>query len=99
MDRTMSQQAIYPSIWLDKADGGDLWTHLRQAAYQWACKQCIATQGHWEIATVHGHESNHCIVTPLESTPAMPWWLSWPTRLRLHPTTRLLLHPTTRPSV
>lgn len=82
----ISHETIYKYIWHDKANGGDLWTHLRQSskkrrkrynAYdsrgRLADKRNISErpeaaeerkeQGHWEIDTVHGRGSNHCIVT------------------------------------
>lgn len=85
----ISHETIYRYIWQDKAQGGDLWTYLRQAskhrrkrykAYdsrgRLANKRHISERsasvetrkyrGHWEIDTVHGRGSNHCIVTLLE---------------------------------
>lgn len=32
MDRRMSHETIYQYIWLDKENGGNLWTHLRQSS-------------------------------------------------------------------
>ena len=87
--RVISHETIYRYIWQDKAAGGDLWKHLRQAgkrrrkrykAYdsrgRLADKRHISERpesvetrrykGHWEIDTVHGRGSNHCIVTLLE---------------------------------
>ena len=89
MKRRMSHETIYQYIWRDKADGGNLWTHLRQSPKQrrkrykaydsrgrLADKRHISERpdsvetrrykGHWEIDTVHGRGSNHCIVTLLE---------------------------------
>jgi len=88
-DRRISHETIYQYIWRDKANGGDLWMHLRQSckrrrkrykAYdsrgRLANKRHISERpasietrkymGHWEIDTVHGRGSNHCIVTLLE---------------------------------
>ena len=85
----MSHETIYPYIWQDKKNGGNLWTHLRQSSKQrrkrykaydsrgrLAQKRHISERpahietrkykGHWEIDTVHGRGSNHCIVTLLE---------------------------------
>jgi len=85
----MSHETIYQYIWRDKANGGDLWTYLRQSskvrrkrynAYdsrgRLADKPHITERpasvetrkykGHWEIDTVHGRGSNHCIITLLE---------------------------------
>lgn len=87
--RVISHETIYRYIWQDKAAGGDLWKHLRQAskrrrkrykAYdsrgRLAEKRHISERpesvetrkykGHWEIDTVHGRGSTHCIVTLLE---------------------------------
>ena len=89
MTRRLSHETIYQYIWRDKADGGNLWTHLRQSSKQrrkrykaydsrgrLANKRHISERpnsvetrkykGHWEIDTVHGRGSNHCIVTLLE---------------------------------
>ncbi|MEZ0122164.1 MAG: IS30 family transposase [Candidatus Reddybacter sp.] len=89
MTRRISHETIYQYIWRDKAEGGSLWTHLRQSskrrrkrykAYdsrgRLADKRHITERpdsvetrrykGHWEIDTVHGRGSNHCIVTLLE---------------------------------
>jgi len=89
MKRRMSHETIYQYIWRDKANGGDLWTHLRQSPKQrrkrykaydsrgrLANKRHITERppsvetrkykGHWEIDTVHGRGSKHCIVTLLE---------------------------------
>ena len=89
MARRISHETIYQYIWRDKANGGSLWTHLRQSsklrrkrykAYdsrgRLANKRHISERpesvearrykGHWEIDTVHGRGSNHCIVTLLE---------------------------------
>ncbi len=89
MERCMSHETIYQYIWRDKANGGDLWTHLRQSPKQrrkryraydsrgrLANKRHISERpdsvetrkykGHWEIDTVHGRGSSHCIVTLLE---------------------------------
>lgn len=89
MKRRMSHETIYQYIWRDKAEGGTLWTHLRQSskrrrkrykAYdsrgRLANKRHISERptsvetrkykGHWEIDTVHGRGSSHCIVTLLE---------------------------------
>ncbi len=89
MTRRMSHETIYQYIWRDKAEGGNLWTHLRQSpkrrrkrykAYdsrgRLANKRHISERpasvesrrykGHWEIDTVHGRGSHHCIVTLLE---------------------------------
>lgn len=88
-DRIISHETIYRYIWQDKAEGGNLWTYLRQApkrrrkrynAYdsrgRLTDKRHISERphsvetrkykGHWEIDTVHGRGSNHCIVTLLE---------------------------------
>jgi IS30 family transposase len=88
-DRQISHETIYQYIWRNKAEGGDLWKHLRQSskrrrkrykAYdsrgRLANKRHISERpasietrkykGHWEIDTVHGRASNHCIVTLLE---------------------------------
>lgn len=85
----MSHETIYQYIWRDKANGGNLWTHLRQSNKQrrkrynaydsrgrLAGKRHISERpssietrkykGHWEIDTVHGRGSSHCIVTLLE---------------------------------
>ena len=87
--RKMSHETIYQYIWRDKANGGSLWTFLRQSSKQrrkrykaydsrgrLASKRHISERpesvetrrykGHWEIDTVHGRGSNHCIVTLLE---------------------------------
>lgn len=89
MTKCMSHETIYQYIWRDKAQGGDLWTHLRQSPKQrrkrykaydsrgrLADKRNISERpasvetredkGHWEIDTVHGRGSLHCIVTLLE---------------------------------
>jgi IS30 family transposase len=89
MARRISHETIYQYIWRDKANGGSLWTHLRQStkrrrkrynAYdsrgRLATKRNIIERpksvetrkykGHWEIDTVHGRGSTHCIVTLLE---------------------------------
>lgn len=89
MRRRMSHETIYQYIWRDKAEGGNLWTHLRQSPKQrrkrykaydsrgrLANKRHITERpdsvesreykGHWEIDTVHGRGSSHCIVTLLE---------------------------------
>jgi IS30 family transposase len=89
MKRRLSHETIYKYIWQDKADGGNLWTHLRQStkrrrkrykAYdsrgRLATKRHISDRpksvetrkykGHWEIDTVHGRGSRHCIVTLVE---------------------------------
>ena len=89
MKRRMSHETIYQYIWRDKAEGGNLWTHLRQSNKQrrkrynaydsrgrLAEKRHISERpnsvegrkykGHWEIDTVHGRGSSHCIVTLLE---------------------------------
>ena len=89
MKRRMSHETIYQYIWRDKAEGGTLWTHLRQSPKQrrkrykaydsrgrLANKRHITERpksvetrkykGHWEIDTVHGRGSSHCIVTLLE---------------------------------
>lgn len=86
---TISHESIYQYIWRDKANGGELWKHLRQstkqrrkryAAYdsrgRLASKRHISerpksvderkTRGHWEIDTVMGKGSKHCIVTLVE---------------------------------
>ncbi|MEZ8095026.1 IS30 family transposase [Photobacterium swingsii] len=86
---TISHESIYQFIWKDKANGGQLWKHLRQAtkkrrkrygAYdsrgRLASKRHISerpasvetrkTRGHWEIDTVMGKGSKHCIVTLVE---------------------------------
>ncbi len=88
-ERIISHETIYQYIWKDKAEGGDLWTYLRQSpkrrrkrykAYdsrgKLADKRHISERpdsvetrkykGHWEIDTVHGRGSSHCIVTLLE---------------------------------
>ena len=87
--KRMSHETIYRYIWADKANGGNLWRHLRQSLKQrrkrykaydsrgrLANKRHISERpasvetrkykGHWEIDTVHGRGSNHCIVTLLE---------------------------------
>lgn len=87
--KRISHETIYKYIWADKANGGNLWTHLRQSLKQrrkrykaydsrgrLANKRHISERppsvetrkykGHWEIDTVHGRGSNHCIVTLLE---------------------------------
>lgn len=87
--RCMSHETIYQYIWEDKANGGDLWTHLRQSPKQrrkrygaydsrgrLANKRSIddrpeyinsrAELGHWEIDTVMGKGSKHCILTLVE---------------------------------
>lgn len=89
MKRRISHETLYQYIWRDKAQGGSLWTHLRQSPKQrrkrykaydsrgrLANKRHISERpasvemrkykGHWEIDTVHGRGSNHCIVTLLE---------------------------------
>lgn len=89
MRRRLSHETIYQYIWRDKANGGNLWLHLRQSSKQrrkrykaydsrgrLANKRHISerpssvetrkTMGHWEIDTVHGRGSSHCIVTLLE---------------------------------
>ncbi|MCQ3831160.1 IS30 family transposase [Microbulbifer elongatus] len=89
MKRRLSHETIYQYIWRNKKNGGNLWTHLRQASKQrrkrykaydsrgrLADKRHITDRpksvegrrykGHWEIDTVHGRGSNHCIVTLLE---------------------------------
>jgi IS30 family transposase len=86
MDRQISHETIYQYIWRDKANGGNLWTYLRQSpkrrrkryrAYdsrgRLADKRHISERpkivearrykGHWEIDTVMGHSTTHCIVT------------------------------------
>lgn len=85
----MSHETIYQYIWKDKANGGNLWTYLRQSSKQrrkrynaydsrgrLAEKRHLSERpasvdtrkykGHWEIDTVHGRGSSHCIVTLLE---------------------------------
>lgn len=85
----MSHETIYQYIWRNKAEGGNLWTYLRQSPKQrrkrykaydsrgrLANKRHISERpdsvetrkykGHWEIDTVHGRGSSHCIVTLLE---------------------------------
>lgn len=87
--RAPSHETIYQHIWRDRAQGGNLWSHLRQSAKQrrkryrsydsrgrLASKRHISERpanvetrrikGHWEIDTVHGRGSSHCIVTLLE---------------------------------
>lgn len=89
LDRVPSHETIYQHVWRDRAQGGALWKHLRQASKQrrkryraydsrgrLASKRHISerpksvesrkTKGHWEIDTVHGRGSSHCIVTLLE---------------------------------
>lgn len=89
LERIMSHETIYQYIWRDKAEGGNLWVHLRQHCKQrrkryraydsrgrLADKRHISERppsvetrmykGHWEIDTVHGAGSNHCIVTLVE---------------------------------
>lgn len=89
INNKMSHETIYQYIWKDKANGGNLWTHLRQSSKQrrkrynaydsrgrLAEKRHISERpasvdtrkykGHWEIDTVHGRGSSHCIVTLLE---------------------------------
>jgi len=89
MKRRMSHETIYQYIWRDKANGGQLFKHLRQSTKQrrkrynaydsrgkLADKRHISERpkyvetrqykGHWEIDTVHGRGSTHCIVTLLE---------------------------------
>lgn len=89
MKRRLSHETIYQYIWRDKADGGTLWRHLRQASKQrrkrynaydsrgrLANKRHITERpdsvetrrfrGHWEIDTVMGKDSKHCIVTIVE---------------------------------
>lgn len=89
MGRRLSHETIYQYIWRDKAQGGNLWSHLRQSSKErrkrykaydsrgrLANKRHISERpssvesrkykGHWEIDTVHGRGSNHCIVTLLE---------------------------------
>ena len=89
MTRRLCHETIYQYIWRDKANGGSLWTYLRQSskrrrkrykAYdsrgRLADKRHITERpasvetrqykGHWEIDTVHGRGSKHCIVTLLE---------------------------------
>lgn len=89
MDRRLSHETIYQYIWRDKAAGGTLWRHLRQASKQrrkrynaydsrgrLANKRHISERpasvearrfrGHWEIDTVMGKGSKHCIVTIVE---------------------------------
>ncbi|GJM08347.1 MAG: hypothetical protein DHS20C11_06230 [Lysobacteraceae bacterium] len=89
MKRRLSHETIYKYIWRDKANGGKLWTHLRQSSKRrrkryrsydsrgrLAGKRHISERpksvegrrykGHWEIDTVHGRGSTHCIVTLLE---------------------------------
>lgn len=34
MERRMSHETIYQYVWRDKADGGHLWTYLRQSPKQ-----------------------------------------------------------------
>ena len=86
MKRQLSHETIYQYIWRDKAEGGTLWTNLRQSPKQrrkrykaydsrgrLAGKRHISERpvsvdtrkfkGHWEIDTVHGRGSSHCIVT------------------------------------
>lgn len=86
---TISHESIYQFTWKDKANGGQLWKHLRQSskkrrkrygAYdsrgRVASKRHISerpdsvktrnTRGHWEIDTVMGKGSKHCIVTLVE---------------------------------
>ncbi|MCU7811930.1 MAG: IS30 family transposase [Candidatus Thiodiazotropha sp. (ex Notomyrtea botanica)] len=86
MERQISHETIYQYIWRDKANGGNLWTYLRQSpklrrkryrAYdsrgKLANKRHISERpksvesrrykGHWEIDTVMGQNSPHCIVT------------------------------------
>lgn len=86
---SISHESIYRYIWNDMANGGTLWSHLRQSSKQrrkrykaydsrgrLANKRMIndrpvyiesrKTVGHWEIDTVHGRGSNHCIVTLVE---------------------------------
>lgn len=86
MERQISHETIYQYIWRNKAEGGSLWTYLRQSAKQrrkrykaydsrgrLAEKRNISERpasietrkykGHWEIDTVHGRGSSHCIVT------------------------------------
>ncbi|MCP5079237.1 MAG: IS30 family transposase [Psychromonas sp.] len=87
--KCMSHETIYQYIWRDKAQGGNLWTHLRQSPKQRrkrykgydsrgrlsdkrniserpASVETREEKGHWEIDTVHGRGSRHCIVTLLE---------------------------------
>lgn len=89
MKRRMSHETIYQYIWRDRAQGGDLWRHLRQSSRQrrkrrnsydsrgrLAGKRNISERprsvetrhirGHWEIDTVIGKGSRHCIVTLVE---------------------------------
>ena len=89
MKRRLSHETIYRYIWRDKAAGGMLWRHLRQASKQrrkrynaydsrgrLANKRHITERpasvetrrfrGHWEIDTVMGKDSRHCIVTIVE---------------------------------
>ncbi len=89
MQRRLSHETIYQYIWRDKAAGGVLWRHLRQATRQrrkrynaydsrgrLANKRLISerpksvetrrTRGHWEIDTVMGAGTKHCIVTIVE---------------------------------
>ena len=89
MKRRLSHETIYQYVWRNKAEGGELWTHLRQSLKQrrkrykaydsrgrLANKRHISERpvtvetrkykGHWEIDTVHGRGSSHCIVTLLE---------------------------------
>jgi len=88
-ESSISHESIYQFIWNDKANGGNLWKHLRQSskkrrkrygAYdsrgRMASKRHISerpasvetrnTRGHWEIDTVMGKGSKHCIVTLVE---------------------------------
>lgn len=89
MERCFSHETIYKYIWRNKANGGDLWIHLRQSPKQrrkryraydsrgkLADKRHISQRptsvenrqykGHWEIDTVMGIGSKHCIVTLTE---------------------------------
>jgi IS30 family transposase len=95
MKRRISHETIYQYIWRDKANGGTLWTHLRQSLKQrrkrynaydsrgrLASKRNISERpqsvetrkykGHWEIDTVHGRGSHHCIVTLLVTENRLP---------------------------
>ncbi|MCB1733544.1 MAG: IS30 family transposase [Gammaproteobacteria bacterium] len=85
----ISHETIYLHVWANKAAGGDLYRHLRQAGKQrrkrygaydsrgrLAGKRHISERpkgvegrrrfGHWEIDTVLGKGSKHCIVTVVE---------------------------------
>ncbi|MBF4311792.1 IS30 family transposase, partial [Vibrio anguillarum] len=65
---TMSHELIYQYVWNDKTLGGTLWKHLRLAAKRHITERSVKAEhrkepGHWEIDTVVGRGTKHCIVT------------------------------------